>query len=69
MRNMRNAYNIWVRNPEGEKLPGRPSSRWYDDIKMELEEMGQEGVDWIHLVQNGNQLQPVAKMVMNFPFQ
>jgi hypothetical protein len=34
---------------------GRPRHRWEDDIKMDLREMGWEGVDWIHLDQDRDQ--------------
>jgi hypothetical protein len=31
---------------------GRPRSRWEDNIKMDLREIGMEGVNWIQLAQN-----------------
>ena len=31
---------------------GRPRQRWEDNIKMDLEEMGQGGMDWIDLAQD-----------------
>jgi hypothetical protein len=31
---------------------GRPRHRWEDNVRMELSEMGWEGVDWIHLAQD-----------------
>jgi len=33
---------------------------------MGLEEIGWEGVDWMHLAQNKNQYQAFVNMVMNF---
>ena len=37
----------------GRKRPlGRPRQRWEDNIKMDLEEMGQGGMDWIDLAQD-----------------
>jgi hypothetical protein len=33
--------------PEGMRPIGRPRHRWDDNIKMKLQEMGCEGVDWI----------------------
>jgi hypothetical protein len=39
MREMKNAYNILVRKPEGKSPLGRPRHRW-EDIKMDLGEIG-----------------------------
>jgi hypothetical protein len=42
MGEMRNAYKILVRKPEGKRPLGRPTYRW-DNITMDLEEIGLEG--------------------------
>jgi hypothetical protein len=47
MGEVRGAYNILV----GRRLLGRPKSRWEDNIKMDLREIGFGDVDWIHLAQ------------------
>jgi hypothetical protein len=52
---MRNAYRILVRKPEKKILFGRHRHRQEDNIKMDLREMGYEGVDWIHLAQDRDQ--------------
>jgi hypothetical protein len=39
-----------VGKPEGKKPLGRPNSRWEENIRMDLREIGWEVVDWIHLV-------------------
>ena len=31
---------------------GRPRSRWEDNIKMDLQEVGCRGMDWIELAQD-----------------
>jgi hypothetical protein len=31
---------------------GRPRPRWVDNIKMDLREIGWDGVDWIELAQD-----------------
>jgi hypothetical protein len=43
----RNAYRILVGEPEGKRPLGRPRHRWVDNIKMDLREIGWDGVDWI----------------------
>jgi hypothetical protein len=46
----RNAYRILVGIPEGKRSLGRPRRRWVDNIKMDLREIGWDGVDWIGLI-------------------
>jgi hypothetical protein len=36
----RNAYRIFVGNPEGKKPLGRPRRTWVDNIKLDLREIG-----------------------------
>jgi hypothetical protein len=48
----RNACRKLVGNPEGKRPLGRPRRRWVDNIKMDLREIGWDGMDWIHLAQN-----------------
>jgi hypothetical protein len=43
----RNAYRILVGKPDGKRPLGRPRRRWEDKIKMDLREIGWDGVDWI----------------------
>jgi hypothetical protein len=45
-----NAYRILVAKPEGNRPLGRPRRRWVDNIKMDLGEIGWDGVDWIGLI-------------------
>jgi hypothetical protein len=51
-REMRNAYKILIGEPEGMRPLGRPRSRWRDNIRMDLMEVGWEVVDWIHVAQD-----------------
>jgi hypothetical protein len=48
----RNAYRILVGMPEGKRPLGRPRRRWVDNIKMDLREIGWDGVDWIDMAQD-----------------
>jgi hypothetical protein len=41
----RNAYRILVGKPEGKRPLGRPRRRWVDNIKMDLREIGWDGLD------------------------
>jgi hypothetical protein len=41
----RNAYRILVGNPQGKGPLGRPKRRWVHNIKMDLREMGWDGMD------------------------
>jgi hypothetical protein len=43
----RNAYRILVGNPEGTRPLGRPRRRWVDNIKIDLRELGWDGMGWI----------------------
>jgi hypothetical protein len=43
------AYRILVGRPEGKRTLARPRFRWEDYIKMNLEEVGWVGMDWIDL--------------------
>jgi hypothetical protein len=47
----RNAYRVWVRKPERKRALGRPRSRWENNIKIDIKEMGGDGIDWMPLAQ------------------
>jgi hypothetical protein len=38
-----------VGNPEGKRPLGRPGCRWVDNIKIDVTEIGWDGMDWIDL--------------------
>jgi hypothetical protein len=48
----RNAYRILVGNPERKRPVGRTRRRWVDNIRMDLNEIGWGGMDWIDLAQD-----------------
>jgi hypothetical protein len=52
MGEMRSAYNIFVGKPEGKRPLGRHRHRWENIIRMNLREIGWEGVDWTHPTQD-----------------
>jgi len=45
----RGVYRVLMRKPEGKKPLGRPRRRWENNIKMDLQEVGCGGMDWIEL--------------------
>jgi hypothetical protein len=45
----RGVYKIMLGKPEGNRPLGRPRRRWKGNIKMDLQEVGCWGVDWIEL--------------------
>ena len=49
---------------EGKRPLGRPIRRWEDNIKMDLEEVGCEGVDWIELAQDRDRWRAVVNAVI-----
>jgi hypothetical protein len=62
---MRDAYKILAGRTEGRKPLGRHKRRWEDNIRMDLRELGWEGVDWIRLGQDRDQWRAVVNTVMN----
>jgi len=60
------AYRVWVGKFEGKRSLGRPRRRRKDNIKMDLQEVGSEGMDWIDLAQDRVRWRVVVNAVMNF---
>jgi hypothetical protein len=50
----RGVYRVLVGKPEEKTSLGRPRRRWEDNVKMDLQEVGWVGMDWINLAQNRN---------------
>jgi len=61
----RGVYRVLVGKPEGKNLLGRPRCRWEDNIKMGLQEVGCEGMDWIKLDQDRDRWQALVNAIMN----
>jgi hypothetical protein len=61
----RDAYRILVGKPEGKRPLGRPRRRWVDNIKMNLREIGWDGMDSIDLAQDRDQWRALVNKVMN----
>jgi len=58
-------YRVLVGKPEGKRPFGRPRCRWEGNIKMDFQEVGCGGVDWIKLVQDRDSWQALVTAVMN----
>jgi hypothetical protein len=61
----RGVYWVLVGKPEEKRPLGRPRRSWEDNIKMDLQEMGCRGMDWIELTQDGERWQALVNAVMN----
>jgi hypothetical protein len=61
----RGVYKFFVGKPEGKRLLGRPRRRWEDNIKMDLQEVGCGGMDWIELAQDRDRWRALVNGVMN----
>jgi hypothetical protein len=55
-----------VRKREGKRPLGRPRRRWEDNIKMDSQEVGCGGMDWIDLAQDRDKWRALVNAVMNF---
>jgi hypothetical protein len=56
---------ILVGKPEGKTPLGSPRRRWVDNIKMDLSEIGWDGVDWIDSAQDRDQSRALVNTVLN----
>jgi 3-oxoacyl-ACP reductase-like protein len=58
-------YRVLVGKPEEKRPLGRPRCRWEDNIKMDLQEAGCGGMDWIELAQYSHSWRALVNEVMN----
>jgi hypothetical protein len=49
MGDRRGVYRVLVGRSEGKRPLGRPRTRWEDNIKMYLQEVGWGGINWFNL--------------------
>jgi hypothetical protein len=60
----RGIYRVLVGKPEGKRPLGRPRLRW-EDIKMNLQEVGCGCMDWMRLAQDRVRWCALVNAVMN----
>jgi len=61
----RDVYGVLVGKPEGKRPIGRPRCRWEENIKMDFQEVGCGGMDWIELAQDRDRWRALVNAVMN----
>ena len=61
----RGLNKVLMGKPEGKRPPGRPRRRWEDNIKIDLQEVGCRGMDWIELAQDRDRWRALVNVVMN----
>ena len=61
----RGVQSVLVGKLEGRRPLGRPRSRWEDNIKMDLHEMGGDCGDWMELAQDKDRWRALVSTVMN----
>ena len=61
----RGVHRVLVGKPEGKRALGRPRCRWEDNIRMDLQEVGESFGDWMELAQDRDRWQVLVGTVRN----
>jgi hypothetical protein len=62
----RGTYRVLVGKCEGKRPLRRRRCRWEDNFKMDLQEVGCGGLDWIELAQDWDRWRALVNAVMKF---
>jgi hypothetical protein len=62
----RGVHSVLVGKPEGKRPLGKPTRRWKDNIKMDLQEIGWGRADWMEVAQDRDRLRAFVDTVMDF---
>jgi hypothetical protein len=65
----RGVYTVLVGKPEGKRPLWRPRCRWKYNIRMDLQEVGCGGIDWIGLAQDKDRWRENVNAVMSLRVQ
>jgi len=61
----RGVYKVLAKKPDGKRPLGRLRRTWEDNIKMDLQEVGCGGMEWIELAQDRGRWRALVNAVMN----
>jgi hypothetical protein len=61
----RKVYKVSVGKPQEKRLLGRPRRRWENGIRMDLRELGWDGVGWFQLAEGRSRWRAIVNAVMN----
>jgi hypothetical protein len=61
----RREFVYWVGRPEGKRPLERSRHKWEGNIKVDLRDIGIDGVNWIQLAQDMVQWQAFVNTVLN----
>ena len=61
----RGVHKVLMGKPEGKRPLGRPTLRWEDSIKMDLQEVGRSCGDWMELAQDSDRWRALVSTVMD----
>ena len=62
----RGVHRVLVGKPEGKRPLGKPRRRWEDNIKMDLQEVGDGRADWMKLAQDRYRWRALVGTVRDF---
>jgi len=61
----RGVYGVLVGKPERKRPLRRPRRKWENNIKVDLQEVGCGGMDWIDLAEDRDRWRALVSTVMN----
>ena len=65
MEERRGVYKILVGKPEGMRSLGRPTRKWEDNIKISLQKVGYESMEWIDVARDRDRCRAIVNAVIS----
>ena len=59
-------YRVLLGKPEGKRPIGRPRRKWEGNIKIDLQDLGCEGMNWIELARDRVRWRALVNAINNF---